>query len=92
MLADITPGDRLLVFGRIGDRVGRKYPFLMTLSGMGLSTALIGVVPTYAEIGIVAAMSFQEKVGRGFIYAAPAAADSAFKAAIAMVRAGTSFL
>jgi len=34
-----------LLFGRIGDRVGRKYSFLVTLTGMGLSTALIGVVP-----------------------------------------------
>src|SRR6476646_11400759 len=33
-----------LLFGRIGDRVGRKYTFLFTLTGMGLSTALIGVV------------------------------------------------
>src|SRR5512145_2343575 len=40
-----------LVFGRIGDLVGRKYTFLITLSGMGISTALIGVVPTYASIG-----------------------------------------
>jgi MFS family permease len=45
-----------LVFGRIGDRVGRKYTFLVTLSGMGLSTALIGVVPTYAAIGVLAAI------------------------------------
>jgi len=42
------------LFGRIGDIVGRKYTFLITLSGMGLSTALIGVVPTYAKIGAVA--------------------------------------
>src|SRR4030095_5261930 len=45
-----------LLFGRAGDRVGRKYTFLMTLGGMGLSTALIGVVPTYAAIGILAAI------------------------------------
>jgi len=45
-----------LLFGRIGDRVGRKYTFLFTLTGMGLSTALIGVVPSYASIGIVAAL------------------------------------
>ncbi len=43
------------VFGRIGDLVGRKYTFLVTLSGMGLSTALIGVVPSYAQIGVGAA-------------------------------------
>jgi len=45
-----------LLFGRIGDRVGRKYTFVFTLSGMGLSTALIGVVPSYASIGIAAAI------------------------------------
>ena len=45
-----------LVFGRIGDLVGRKYTFLITLSGMGISTALIGVVPTYASIGLSAAI------------------------------------
>jgi MFS family permease len=42
------------VFGRIGDLVGRKYTFLITLSGMGLSTALIGFVPSYAQIGAAA--------------------------------------
>jgi len=42
-------------FGWVGDRVGRKYTFLITLSGMGLSTALIGLTPTYASIGIAAA-------------------------------------
>ncbi|PYP92723.1 MAG: MFS transporter, partial [Gemmatimonadetes bacterium] len=42
------------VFGRVGDIVGRKYTFLITLSGMGLATALIGVVPSYANIGATA--------------------------------------
>src|SRR6185295_18879668 len=36
-----------LVFGRIGDLVGRKYTFLVTIVTMGLSTALIGFLPTY---------------------------------------------
>jgi MFS family permease len=45
-----------LLFGRIGDIVGRKYTFLITMSGMGIATALIGVVPTYATIGIAAAV------------------------------------
>src|SRR6266545_710614 len=45
-----------LVFGRVGDLVGRKYTFLVTLTGMGVSTALIGVVPTYATIGVSAAI------------------------------------
>jgi MFS family permease len=42
------------LFGRIGDLVGRKYTFLITLSGMGISTALIGFVPSYAQIGALA--------------------------------------
>lgn len=41
-----------IVFGRIGDLIGRKYAFLMTLLIMGFSTTLIGVVPAYASIGI----------------------------------------
>ncbi len=41
-----------LVFGRIGDLVGRKYTFLITIVVMGLATALVGVLPTYAQIGI----------------------------------------
>ena len=40
-----------LVFGRIGDRVGRKYTFLVTIVVMGSATALVGVLPTYASIG-----------------------------------------
>jgi MFS family permease len=43
-----------VVFGRIGDRIGRKYTFLVTLLTMGFSTALIGLLPTYASLGIVA--------------------------------------
>ena len=43
-----------IVFGRVGDMVGRKYAFLVTLTIMGLSTFLIGVLPTYATIGILA--------------------------------------
>src|SRR6202047_5515193 len=40
-----------LVFGRIGDLVGRKYTFLITITVMGFSTALVGVLPTFATIG-----------------------------------------
>jgi MFS family permease len=43
-----------LVFGRIGDRVGRKYAFLVTLVLMGGSTALVGVLPIYATVGLAA--------------------------------------
>ena len=41
-----------LVFGHIGDLIGRKYTFLVTMATMGLSTALVGLLPTYASIGI----------------------------------------
>ncbi len=43
-----------LVFGRLGDKVGRKYTFLLTLVLMGGSTFLIGCVPGYASIGMLA--------------------------------------
>lgn len=43
-----------LVFGHIGDLVGRKYTFLITMATMGISTALIGLLPTYAGVGLVA--------------------------------------
>src|ERR671913_2367022 len=43
-----------LFFGRIGDIVGRKYAFLVTLLIMGGATAVIGVLPTYATIGVAA--------------------------------------
>jgi MFS family permease len=43
-----------LVFGHIGDLVGRKYTFLITMATMGLSTALIGFLPTYDHIGLLA--------------------------------------
>jgi MFS family permease len=43
-----------LVFGRIGDLVGRKYTFLITIVVMGASTAAVGLLPTYAKIGFAA--------------------------------------
>jgi MFS family permease len=43
-----------IVFGRVGDLIGRKYAFLVTLTVMGLSTFLIGLLPTYASIGVAA--------------------------------------
>ena len=42
-----------LVFGRIGDLVGRKYTFLVTILVMGLSTAAVGILPTYAKVGFL---------------------------------------
>ena len=43
------------LFGWMGDRVGRKYTFLVTLSGMGLGTGAIGLIPTFESIGVAAA-------------------------------------
>ncbi|HEY5970595.1 MAG TPA: MFS transporter [Pseudoxanthomonas sp.] len=43
-----------LVFGRIGDMIGRKYTFLVTIVIMGLSTFLVGILPSYASIGVAA--------------------------------------
>jgi MFS family permease len=43
------------LFGWMGDKVGRKYTFLITLSGMGLGTGCIGLIPTYQDIGLAAA-------------------------------------
>ncbi|XLM21609.1 MFS transporter, partial [Chromobacterium piscinae] len=43
-----------LVFGRLGDMVGRKYTFLATIVIMGLSTFLVGVLPGHATLGIAA--------------------------------------
>ena len=44
-----------LVFGRLGDLVGRKYTFLVTIVIMGASTFLVGILPTSEPIGITAA-------------------------------------
>jgi len=43
-----------LVFGRLGDLVGRKHTFLITIVIMGVSTFVVGVLPTYAQIGMAA--------------------------------------
>ena len=43
-----------ILFGRIGDLVGRKNTFLVTMGIMGLSTFLVGLLPTYASIGVAA--------------------------------------
>jgi MFS family permease len=43
-----------LVFGRLGDLVGRKYTFMVTIIVMGASTVLVGLLPTYASIGVLA--------------------------------------
>ncbi len=43
-----------LLFGRFGDLIGRKHTFLVTIVIMGLSTALVGMLPSYAAIGVAA--------------------------------------
>jgi hypothetical protein len=43
-----------LVFGRLGDMIGRKYTFLVTIVIMGTSTFMVGLLPTYASIGVAA--------------------------------------
>src|SRR5688572_23559622 len=43
-----------IFFGRLGDMIGRKYTFLVTILIMGLSTFIVGILPTYATIGVVA--------------------------------------
>jgi MFS family permease len=45
------------LFGWMGDRIGRKYTFLVTLSGMGIGTGCIGLIPTYESIGLTAAFT-----------------------------------
>jgi len=43
-----------LFFGRLGDMIGRKYTFLVTILIMGISTFIVGLLPTYAQIGVAA--------------------------------------
>jgi MFS family permease len=43
-----------LVFGHIGDRIGRKYTFLVTMATMGISTAAVGLLPTFDSMGLFA--------------------------------------
>ena len=43
-----------LVFGRLGDMIGRKYTFLVTILIMGMSTFIVGILPNYASIGVAA--------------------------------------
>lgn len=43
-----------LVFGHVGDKVGRKVAFIVTITIMGISTAAVGAMPTYASVGYIA--------------------------------------
>ncbi|MBN8958358.1 MAG: MHS family MFS transporter [Rhizobiales bacterium] len=47
-----------LFFGRIGDLIGRKYTFLVTMTLMGIATFVVGLLPGYATIGILAPIGF----------------------------------
>jgi MFS family permease len=47
-----------LIFGRIGDRVGRKGTFLITISLMGAATFAVGLLPTYGQVGVIAPVLF----------------------------------
>ncbi len=43
-----------IIFGRLGDMIGRKYTFLLTIGIMGLSTFIVGLLPNYGSIGVAA--------------------------------------
>jgi len=47
-----------LVFGRLGDMIGRKYTFLVTMTLMGIATFVVGILPGYASVGILAPIGF----------------------------------
>src|SRR3546814_6108304 len=51
--SDVCSSD-LVLFGYLGDRLGRKYTFLITITLMGVATAGVGMLPTYASVGIIA--------------------------------------
>jgi len=51
-----------IIFGHLGDRKGRKFTLLVTVTGMGISTGLIGLLPTYASIGTLAPILLQVEV------------------------------
>src|SRR6266571_6226886 len=53
------------LFGWLGDRVGRKYTFLITLTGMGIGTGVIGLIPSYQSIGLSAAILFSLRMIQG---------------------------
>ena len=60
-----------IVFGRIGDIVGRKYTFLVTILIMGLSTFIVGILPSYASWGIAAPIIDRYGEAVGAVHLAP---------------------
>ena len=52
-----------IFFGRIGDLVGRKHAFLVTLLIMGFSTMAIGILPTYEQVGMLARQAVHAQIG-----------------------------
>ena len=70
-----------LVFGRLGDMIGRKYTFLVTILLMGLSTFIVGLLPGYASIGVAAPP-----------YSPPSASPCSMRRMIRMMGAATPML
>lgn len=86
-----------LVFGRLGDMIGRKYTFLATIVLMGLATFAVGLLPTYSSIGIAApiilvALRMLQGLALGGEYggAATYVAEHAPRASAASTPAGSS--
>ena len=91
-----------LVFGRIGDSSGRKGAFLVTVTLMGAATFAIGLLPTYAQVGIVAPIllilmrilqgfALGGEYGGAAIYVAEHAADSKRGGTTAWVQTSAAF-
>src|SRR3954470_1941276 len=91
-----------LIFGMVGDRVGRKGAFLATVSLMGGATFLIGLLPTYAQAGALAptlliilrilqGIALGGEYGGAAIYVAEHAANSKRGAATGWIQSSASF-
>ena len=91
-----------LIFGAVGDRMGRKGAFLITVSLMGASTFLIGLLPTYATAGVLApillvilriaqGIALGGEYGGAAIYVAEHAADNKRGAATGWIQSSASF-
>ena len=53
-----------ILFGILGDKLGRKYTFLVTITLMGVATAAVGLLPGYAAIGVAAPSLYRHDIGR----------------------------